>query len=63
MYGVNKENGYWQGMYQWNSEQALEDYKQSFVYRMMNRRAVDDSISSKKFPRMQLLRFVGINKS
>ena len=63
MYGVNMENGYWQGMYQWKSEQSLEDYKQSFVYRMMNRRAVDDSISSKKFPHMQLLRFLGINKS
>jgi hypothetical protein len=63
MYGVNMENGYWQGMYQWKSEQALEDYKQSFVYRMMNRRAFDDSISSEKFPQMQLLRFVEINKS
>jgi hypothetical protein len=63
MYGVNMENGYWQGMYQWESEKALEDYKLSLVYRMMNRRAVDDSISSKKFPRMKLLSFVEINKS
>ena len=63
MYGVNMENGYWQGMYQWKSEQALEDYMQSFVYRMMNRRAVDDSINSKKFPRMKLLSFVEINRS
>ena len=61
MYGVNKENGYWQGMYQWKSEQALKEYKQSFVYRMMNRRAIDDSISSYEFPNRQLLKFVGIN--
>lgn len=61
IYGVNLKNGYWQGMYQWESEQALEDYKQSFVYRMMNMRAIDDSISSKKFPGMQLLRVVKTN--
>lgn len=63
MYGVNTDNGYWQGMYQWKSEQALEDYKRSFVYRMMNRRAVDDSISSQIFPCMKLLKFVEINKT
>ena len=27
MYAVNNETGYWQGMYQWKSEQALAEYK------------------------------------
>ena len=32
LYAVNQENGYWQGMYEWRSENHLEAYKRSFVY-------------------------------
>jgi hypothetical protein len=53
-YGVNFDNGYWQGMYQWASKQALDEYKCSFVYKMMNKRAVNDSLSSKEYPQIQL---------
>lgn len=45
-YAVNQENGYWQGMYQWESIKHLQNYKKSFVYRMMNKRAVPESIQS-----------------
>jgi len=45
MYAVNSSNGYWQGMYQWESGQALEEYKRSFVFKMMNRRAQEGSVS------------------
>jgi hypothetical protein len=45
MYTINKENGYWQGIYQWESERALEEYKKSFVLRMMNKRAVTRTVS------------------
>jgi hypothetical protein len=44
---VNKNNGYWQGMYQWESLQDLEAYKKSFVYKMMNKRAIPESIQSR----------------
>ena len=37
MYAVNKKNGYWQGMYQWKSKKHLEEYKNSFVYKMINK--------------------------
>lgn len=45
MYAVNKDTGFWQGMYQWKSREHLQDYENSFVYRMMNKRAIKDSIS------------------
>jgi len=46
LYAVHPESGYWQGMYQWKSKEDLEEYKNSFVYRMMNNRAIADSIKS-----------------
>lgn len=46
IYAVNPDNGYWQGMYEWKSKQALEDYKKSFVFKMMNKRAIESSITS-----------------
>lgn len=45
-YGVNNETGYWQGMYEWKSVSHLEDYKKSFVYRMMNKRALRGTVQS-----------------
>jgi len=44
MYAVNDQSGYWMGMYEWKSIQHLEAYKRSFVFRMMNKRAISSSI-------------------
>jgi len=57
MYGVNRANGYWQGMYQWESKQALNEYKASFVFRMMNKRAIKSSISSFELYNQPLLSY------
>jgi len=45
-YAVNIETGYWQGMYEWRSENHLEAYKKSFVYRMMNKRALKGTVQA-----------------
>ena len=45
MYAVNQENGYWAGIYQWESKHALDAYKQSLVLRMMNSRAIDGTVT------------------
>lgn len=45
IYGVNESNGYWLGMYQWRSKQDLEAYKKSFVFRMMNGRALNGTLN------------------
>lgn len=58
MYGVNNTNGYWQGMYQWQTKQALEEYKKSFVFRIMNKRAIRDSLSSRELEDQNLTDFI-----
>jgi hypothetical protein len=50
IYAVNEQNGYWQGMYQWRSEAHLKAYLKCFVFRMMNRRALEHSISTQIYP-------------
>ncbi|MFC2076534.1 YdhR family protein [candidate division KSB1 bacterium] len=42
---ADEDTGYWQGLYEFESEDTLEEYKKSFVLGIMNRRAVKDSIS------------------
>jgi len=63
MYAVNHENGYWQGMYQWKSMKYLEEYKKSFVYRMMNRRAISSSLNSFELENTQLNDYIVQNSS
>ena len=42
---IDWKTDYWQGIYYWESVEAIEKYKKSFVLGMMNKRAIDDSIS------------------
>ena len=58
IYAVNPENGYWQGMYQWRSSKNLEEYKKSFVFRIMNKRAIQGSINSFEIENENLLSFI-----
>lgn len=44
IYSVNKSNGYWQGIYQWDSNHSLSEYKNSLVFNIMKKRAVPESI-------------------
>jgi hypothetical protein len=54
IYALNPKNGYWQGMYQWKSITHLEAYKKSFVFRMMNKRALIGSVQLDKVKNYQL---------
>ena len=42
---IDWKTDYWQGLYQWENFEAIENYKKSFVLGMMNKRAIDNSIS------------------
>jgi hypothetical protein len=42
---IDWKTDYWQGIYQWKNIEAIENYKKSFVLRMMNKRAIEKSIS------------------
>jgi hypothetical protein len=56
---VQEETGYWQGVYEWESTEAVERYRRSFVLGLMNRRAEPDSISETVIPRTLLEDYVG----
>jgi hypothetical protein len=60
-YAVNHKNGYWQGMYEWKSLQDLEAYKESFVFRVMNRRAVSNSVQFKTMINQNLTQYLDNN--
>ena len=54
IYAVNPKNGYWQGMYQWESLEYLEEYKKSFVFKVMNKRAIPKTIQLIQFENQSL---------
>ena len=63
MYAVNKENGYWQGMYQWKTQKHLEDYLKSFVYKLMNKRAIQETIISWEYSKELLMDYIDTHKA
>jgi len=62
MYAVSPDDGYWQGMYQWKSIEYLEDYKKSFVFKMMNKRAIKYSITKMEMINIKLTNFIDNHK-
>jgi hypothetical protein len=62
MYAVNKKNGYWQGMYQWQTQAHLEEYLKSFVYKMMNKRAIKETLKSNEYRNQVLINFINNNE-
>ena len=56
---VQEETGYWQGVYEWESTEAVEAYRRSFVLGVMNRRAEPGSVSHTVVPRTTLEDYVG----
>jgi hypothetical protein len=61
IYAADHDSGRWQGMYQWKSREYLEQYKRSFVYRMMNKRAVKSSIMSFDLENTRLIDYIEKN--
>jgi protein-S-isoprenylcysteine O-methyltransferase Ste14 len=51
---VNEETGYWQGVYQWDSEQSVKQYQRSFVLGIMNRRALPSTVTSRAHAKTSL---------
>jgi hypothetical protein len=51
---LNEDDGYWQGVYQWESETAVESYRHSFVLRIMNRRAAEGTLSISTIPNISI---------
>ncbi len=51
---IDWDTGYWQGVYQWNDESAIELYRKSFVLGIMNNRAIESSLTYWVIPNMSL---------
>ena len=62
IYAVCPDDGYWLGMYQWDSIENLNKYKTSFVFRMMKRRAIADSLSTVEIADKSLIEFLDEHK-
>jgi hypothetical protein len=62
MYAVNRENGYWLGLYQWESKHAVDAYKQSLVLRMMNSRAREGSVTYRELDHYRLTDYIEEHK-
>jgi hypothetical protein len=62
MYAVNQENGYWLGIYQWDSKHALDAYKKSFVLRIMNSRALYGSVTYRELDHYRLTDYIEEHK-
>jgi hypothetical protein len=55
---VNEQTGSWQGVYQWESEQAADAYQHSFVLSIMNKRAIPESLSYTILPKTRLSEYM-----
>jgi hypothetical protein len=55
---VDKETGDWRGVYEWESEAAVEAYKRSFVLKTMTRRAAKGSVSFQTVPDTHLADYI-----
>jgi hypothetical protein len=52
------EDGYFQGIYQWASEEFVEKYPQSFIFKMVTKRSAENTLSYEVFPNTLLSEFV-----
>lgn len=41
---INDTNGYFQGVYEWDSRKSAEMYSRSFAFKFMKRRSIPDSL-------------------
>ena len=44
---IDYETGYWQGLYQWETEDTIKKYQKSFVLGLMNKRSNDSTLEYK----------------
>ncbi len=52
------EDGYFQGIYEWASEEYAEKYPQSFIFKLMTKRAAEGTLSFEVIPYTFLSEYV-----
>lgn len=54
----NEEAGYFQGIYQWKSKEIAEKYPNSFIYKLMTKRAAPGTLSYEIIPNSDLSKYI-----
>ena len=57
IWSVSKD-GYFQGIYQWTSEESATEYPQSFIFKMMTRRSAQGTLSYEIIPDTELSQYI-----
>jgi hypothetical protein len=52
------DDGYFQGIYQWDSKESAESYHQSFIFKMMTKRSKEGTLSYEVIPDMELSEYI-----
>ena len=54
----NEDTGYFQGIYQWESKEIAEKYPDSFIYKLMTKRAAPGSLSYEIIPNTDISKYI-----
>jgi hypothetical protein len=55
---MNEDTGYFQGVYQWESKELAEDYPNSFIFKLMAKRAAPKTVSYEIFPDTDISEYI-----
>ena len=54
----NEDTDYFQGIYQWESKEIAEKYPDSFIYKLMTKRAAPGTLSYEIIPRTNISKYI-----
>jgi hypothetical protein len=54
----NEETDYFQGIYQWESKEIAEKYPDSFIYKLMTKRAAPGTLAFEIIPEMDISKYI-----
>jgi len=54
----DEQSGYFQGIYQWESKEIAEKYPESFIFKLMTKRAAPGTLSYEIIPNTDLSQYI-----
>ena len=57
-YWTTSKEGYFQGIYQWESEKAAKNYPNTFIYKLMTKRAAPGTVQYEVIPNTELSDYI-----
>ena len=55
---IDYETDYWQGLYQWETEESIKKYLNSFVLGLMNKRSDASTLEYKIIPKKDIEQYL-----